>query len=90
MGKIKRRDKMLEDNVTVKKILDKEALKDIADKIVGEDIDHIIVIYRDIKTHTIQWGTTMDEWSSVIGSIDMANNMIFREWHNESKEDEDG
>lgn len=75
--------KVLEGNVTVHKILDNEELKDIADEIISEDVDNIILIYRNTKDKSIHYATTVKEWATVFGSMDMIHALMLDEWENQ-------
>lgn len=76
------------DNVTIKQILDKEALKDLADKIVNEDVDKIIVVYRDKTDRAICWATTISEWATIFGEMYMAHDLMDEEWRNQNGDGE--
>ena len=77
-----------EDKLTVEKILGEDDLKGIADKIVGGEIDNIILVYRDVKGRCIGWDTTIKDWASVFGEMDMANDLMHQRWVTECDEDE--
>lgn len=81
--------KVLEGNVTVQKILDQEELKDIADKIVSEDIDNIILIYRDVKEKSVCWVTTIKQWATIFGSLEMIHELMLEDWEIQRYSDEE-
>lgn len=85
--------KSQENILTVQKILDKEELKDFAERIVSEDIDNVIIIYRDAKENSIHWATTIKEWAMVFGSLSMVHTLILGDWENQhyqNEEDKEG
>lgn len=87
--KEKQSSKVLEDNLTIRRILDKEELKDFADRIVSEDIDNILIIYRDVKNKSINWATTINEWARILGSLDMVHVLMMEAWENQRYKDEE-
>ncbi len=80
MKKSKQSVKVQEDILTVGKILDKEQLKDLADKIVSEDIDNIILVYTDKQNKTVTYATTIKQWAIVFGSLEMVHHLMMEEW----------
>ena len=74
------------DNLTIKKLLDNDHLKQLADKIISEDIDSLIIIYRDKTDSNMHWDTTIDTYAELFGSLRMADDLIYEEWHGGDKE----
>ena len=79
----------MSDELTVKKILDADQLKWLADMIVGEEIDNIVIVYRDKKNHFIDWATTLCDYPTILGELSLADDMIRQEiWRPHSETDE--
>ncbi len=76
--------------MTVEKILRREELKDFADKVVSEDIDNIILIYRGKKNGSLVWTTTIKQWALIFGEMEMANHLMHMDWDEQAvgREDE--
>lgn len=75
--------------LTVQKILDKEELKDLADKIVSEDIDNIILIYHNVKDNKICYATTVKGWATIFGEMEMIHQAMLDSWEYQSDEEDD-
>lgn len=83
---------MKEDKITITKLLNEDELKQIADNLVSGEIDNIIVIYRIKDTNSINWMSSISEWSRTIGEVVIAEMMIKDEWsiqayNNDSEEE---
>lgn len=70
----------MEDNLTVAKLLHEDTLRALAEKIISEDIDNIILIYRDKREKRISWETTISEWASVFGAMEMVKRLMVEDW----------
>ena len=74
---------------SVTKILDQECLKDLADKIINEDVEEVIVIYHDKADNCLTYGTNIKEWAKVFGSMDMAGELMHEDWIAQRQEDDE-
>lgn len=63
-------------NLTVNQLLNDDDKKYITEKILNEDIDDILLIYKDTKTHSIQYATTITDWTIVFGTLDIAGILL--------------
>ncbi len=66
--------------ITIQKILDRELLKDLANQMVDETITDVIVIYRDPKTKSIVWNTTIDDFPLLFGIMEITQCLIRELW----------
>lgn len=80
---------MADEKVTVEKLLSEDDLKNLADMIVGDEIDNIIIIYRDKKAEGLRWATTARSWATVFGSMKMAQILMEEEWIGMGGDNED-
>ncbi len=84
--------KVTEEILTVEKLLGREGLKDLANKIVNEDVDDVILIYRNKKSGSLCWATIIADWAVLFGSMDMTQMMMREDWEIQrfGEDEEDG
>jgi len=77
-----------DENLTVRKLLDDDHLRELASKIVSEDMDNIVLIYRSKTDNILHWDTTIKDYPMLFGCLRMIDDLIFDEWQHGDSEQE--
>ncbi len=73
---------MINDNekVTIGNLLDEDTKKQIVDKIINNDFTDVIIIYREKKTNTLKWDTTIEDWPLMLGLTEILSDLVRDEY----------